>query len=129
MAEEKHKEEEHEKKEEKKTSIEESKTLPILGSEEKEDKKEDLSKPMERNIVLLFAVFGAVIGYISFLIVSPLIAFAAAIVIFIVAQIVVKAALKLKTGKLISGNALVVYFTIWLVAWTLFYNLQLIASY
>ncbi len=122
---------EHEKLEEKKkTSLEESKTLPILGSdEEKKDKKEELTKPMERNLVLLFAVFGAVVGYISFLIVSPLIAFVAAIIIYIVAQTGIKAVLKLKTGKLLSGNALVVYFVVWLVAWTLFYNLQLIASY
>ncbi len=120
-----------EEKEEKKTQLEDTKLFPIVAKDEKkeDDDKKEMTKPQERNLVLLFTVIGAVVGYISFLIVSPLISFAIAIVVFIVAQTSMKSILKVKAGKLLSGNALVVYFLIWLVVWTIFYNLQLIASY
>lgn len=124
MAEEKH--------EEKNTELKETKLFPInSGKEDKEDDsgKKEMSKPMERNLILLFAVFGAVIGYASVLINSALISLVAVIIVYIVAQVSVKSILKIKSGKILSGNALVVYFVMWLVVWTLFYNLQLIASY
>lgn len=100
-------------------------------AEKKEEhgEKKEISRAMERNLVLVFAAIGAVIGYISFLINIPLGGLVLAIIVYVVAQVGLKAALKLKSGKLLSGNALIVYFIVWLIVWTIFYNLQLIASY
>ncbi|MCX6815468.1 MAG: hypothetical protein NT120_01270 [Candidatus Aenigmarchaeota archaeon] len=75
---------------------------------------------------LVFAVIGILLGYFSFLLNNPpgslvLMILIAAVVIFLFRQVV-----KIKEGfKWWLGNGLIAYIILWLVVWTIFYNVGL----
>ena len=120
-------EKENEKKEEEKkeeieqssvkeeTSIEEPNPVPTMKD--------------QRKVTFIFTIIGAVIGFISFLVNQPITALVVAVVLYAVFHFAVKKFLKIKySGKFWIGNGILVYFLMWLIVWTIFYNLQLMSS-
>lgn len=77
----------------------------------------------ELKTALFFAVVGAVVGYISFLLNNPARALIVAIVVYVVLYIAMKKIGKVQEGgKWWVGNAVIVYVLMWFVIWTLLFN-------
>jgi len=76
----------------------------------------------ELKTTIIFAAVGIVMGYVSFLINYTSIAAVAAIVVFVVLHFVVKKLLKIQEEKKWWSTMAVVYFLLWLIVWTIFYN-------
>lgn len=76
----------------------------------------------ELRTTLIFAVVAVVVGYLSFLFNHTAGAAAFAIIIFIVLHFAVKKLLKVQEEKKWWTTMAIVYFLVWLVVWTVFYN-------
>jgi hypothetical protein len=75
---------------------------------------------------IIFAIIGIVIGYASFMINNSAIAFVLMVVVAVVAKSVLQGIMKIKEDfKWWFGNGMVVYIILWLVSWTIFYNVLL----
>jgi hypothetical protein len=75
---------------------------------------------------LVFTVLGIIVGYVSFLLNSTAQAFLLMIVVAIVFTLILKKAMKIAEGaKWWLGNGVIVYILLWLIAWTLFFNIGL----
>jgi membrane associated rhomboid family serine protease len=75
---------------------------------------------------LIYAVLGIIAGYISFIINEAGYAALAMIIILVVAAFATKKLLKIKQDKKWwLGNAVIVYILLWLVVWTIFFNLAI----
>jgi hypothetical protein len=95
-----------------------------------EESKSSKPEPAEsethiRISVILFALFGIGVGYLS-LILSAMIGniytILAGIVIAWLASKVIQLALGRKQFKWLLGNGLVIYLFVWLISWIFFYN-------
>ncbi|MBI4170429.1 MAG: hypothetical protein HY514_01955 [Candidatus Aenigmarchaeota archaeon] len=71
---------------------------------------------------LIFAVAGIAVGYLSFLFNHTAGAAVFAIIIFIVLYFAVKKLLKVQEEKKWWTTMAIVYFLVWLIVWTVFYN-------
>lgn len=105
-----------------------------MEEQKQEEKKEETKEAHtgkkyfdnELKVTLKFGILGALIGYVSFLINNPPIAFAVMVVIGGLARLVVMKVLKIKEDlKWWISTAFVVYIIMWLVIWTIFYNVGL----
>jgi hypothetical protein len=74
--------------------------------------------------VLLFAVIGVIMGYVSFLLVSPLRSLILAIAILVGSILVIRRFWKIKE-KGYWSNKIVVYIFVWIIVWTIFYNMNI----
>jgi hypothetical protein len=87
---------------------------------------------IQRKAVALYCVIGAVIGYVSYVLNQPLQAFAAAIVVCFVLHFAAKKALnpdkKLGEKRKWWGSPIIVYFGMWLVIWTILYNIYIVKA-
>ncbi len=80
----------------------------------------------ELRTTLIFTIAAIAVGYISFLINHTAGAAAFAIAVFIAMYLVMKKALKIKEDKKWWTTQAIVYFLLWLVVWTVFYNFVLL---
>ena len=75
---------------------------------------------------VIFAILGAVVGFASFLTNSPVLSFVIMLVVGAVSYFIVKLVAKIKQEKKWwAGNAFVVYVFVWLISWTIYYNIGL----
>ncbi len=80
----------------------------------------------ELKTTLLFALIGAVAGYISFAVNSTAAAPVVAVAVFLALYYAAKKALKIQEDKKWWATMAVVYFFMWLLAWTVLYNYALL---
>ena len=79
----------------------------------------------EVKVVLINALVGFIIGYVSFILNSPVVNFFIAVLVFAFLNYTVKNKLEIDEERnWWFGNSVVVFFFIWFIIWTLFYNLQ-----
>ncbi len=75
---------------------------------------------------VIFALLGAVVGYISFLVNSTPFAFVLMIIVGVVSAFLMKKIMKIsEEWKWWFGNGIVIYIFMWLIMWTIFYNLAI----
>lgn len=78
----------------------------------------------ELKSVLVHAAAGAVVGYASFVINQPLQGLLLMIVVMAVTTFSVKKIFRIdKKYKWFLSNGIIVYLFLWLVVWTIFYNM------
>jgi hypothetical protein len=98
--------------------------------EEKKDEKNQNSKQgyfdMDLKTATIFAAAGVIMGYISFLINYTSGAALLAIAVFAGLYYCVKKFLHVKEEKKWWASPAVVYFILWLIIWTIFYNTVLL---
>ena len=80
-------------------------------------------KISDRVAAVLFAVIGAVMGYVSALLNQPLASLAIAIVVIVVVWLILKKGLKITEDKKWWTGKVALYIFMWFVIWTLFFNL------
>jgi len=89
-----------------------------------QEQEDDMRK--QRISTISYAIVGIVAGYISFLINRPLISFMLMLVIGYFTMLCIKKAAKIERElKWWLGNGIVVYIFLWLIVWTIFYNIRL----
>lgn len=72
---------------------------------------------------IIFALLGVVVGFLSFLQNSSIIAFLIMVVVAVIFTSLLKRLLKVKEDwKWWFSNGLIVYIFLWLITWTIFYN-------
>lgn len=75
---------------------------------------------------LIFAVLGVIVGYISFLQNSAPLAFIIMIIVGAVFALLLKRIMKVaEDWKWWFGNGLILYIFLWLIVWTIFYNVAI----
>ena len=73
-----------------------------------------------------FAIVGILVGYLSFLINNAPLAFVFMVIVGVVFVLILKKIMKIaEEWKWWFGNGLIVYIFLWLVVWTVFYNLAI----
>ncbi|MBI5060798.1 MAG: hypothetical protein HZB67_00625 [Candidatus Aenigmarchaeota archaeon] len=77
---------------------------------------------MELQIILIMAVLGAVIGYIAFIINYSLLSVALAVIVLIISAFVLKKIKNIKESAKWWFNPAIVYFFIFIIVWTIFFN-------
>ena len=80
----------------------------------------------ELKTTLLFALIGAIAGYISFAVNNTAAAPVIAVVVFLVLYYAAKKALKIQEEKKWWITMAVVHFFMWLIVWTVLYNYALL---
>ena len=88
--------------------------------------REKLKKYFDLDLrtVLLNTVVGAIIGYVSFIINVPLANLALAIIAMAIINYIAKKMWKITNDKKWwFGNAVVFFFFVWFIVWTIFYTL------
>lgn len=80
----------------------------------------------ELKTTLIFAIVGIVVGYTSFLFNHTAGAAGFAVVIFIVLYAAIKKILHVQEDKKWWTTMGIVYFLLWLIVWTVFYNYVLL---
>lgn len=80
----------------------------------------------ELKSTLIHAAAGVIVGFISFMVNQPVWNFFIMLAILGALIMVMKTAMKIqKPFKWWLGNGIIVYIFIWLVTWTIFYNIRL----
>jgi len=80
----------------------------------------------ELTSTLILAIAGIIVGYVSFLINNTTTSFVLMIVIGIVVVFALKKSMKIQGEiKKWFGSGLIAYVILWLVVWTIFYNVGL----
>ena len=75
---------------------------------------------------LIFAVLGAVVGYVSFLQNSTPVSFLVMIIVAAISVLLLKRIMKVtEDWKWWFGNGLILYIFLWLIVWTIFYNVAI----
>ena len=75
---------------------------------------------------IITVVIAAAAGYISFIINEPLSSFGFAVVLLAIYAFLFKTIMKIqKERKWWVSNCIVVFLFVWLIIWTIFYNLRL----
>ena len=77
----------------------------------------------DRVAAVLFAVIGAVMGYVSAVLNQPLMSLAIAIVVIVVVWAIISKGLKIIEDKKWWTGKVALYIFMWFVIWTLFFNL------
>jgi len=80
----------------------------------------------ELQAVSLFAVIAVVIGYVSFLMNSSLGSLILAIAVLVGSILITRKLLKIKQSAKWWFNPIIVYLFIWIIVWTIFYNLTIL---
>lgn len=80
----------------------------------------------ELQVILLFTVIAIVIGYISFLMNSSLSSLIIAVAVLAGSALLIKRLLKIKQPAKWWFNPAIVYLFIWIIVWTIFYNLTVL---
>lgn len=80
---------------------------------------------IEVKTVLVNSIIAFIVGFVSFLINSPVINFFLAVALFGLTNYILRESLNIdKERNWWIGNGVVVFFMFWFIFWTLFYNLQ-----
>ncbi len=79
---------------------------------------------LELRVILIMAVISAVVGYISFLLNSSLLALSLAVVVLLVSAFALKSAMRIRESAKWWLNPAIVYIFLWIIVWTIFYNLS-----
>ncbi len=75
---------------------------------------------------IIFAIVGVIAGYISFLQNSAPFAFLIMLIIAVVFTLLLKKIMKVtENWKWWFSNGLIIYIFLWLIVWTIFYNLAI----
>lgn len=82
----------------------------------------------ERAGVVLFALLGAAVGFVSFLVNQPLQSLALALVVFALSYLVLKKRFKLGEPTGWWTNKVIVYVFIWMAVWTVLYNAYIVRA-
>ena len=85
---------------------------------------------LQRKAVAIYSIVGALIGYVSFTLNQPLQSLGLAIAVFALLTIALgklwKPEEKLGEKRKWWGTSAVAYFGLWLVIWTIFFNITLV---
>ena len=85
-----------------------------------------------RRLVVIYGIAGVAIGYVSYTLNQPLHAMGITIVVFIALHLIVKKALnpekRLGEKRKWWATPLIVYFGLWLVVWTIFFNVFIVQA-
>lgn len=82
---------------------------------------------MELRTTLVYTLAAVIMGYISFAINHTAYATLAAIIVLLALTFVMRAIFKIKEGvKWWLGNGAIVYLFLWLIVWTIFYNMYVL---
>ncbi|MBI2584025.1 MAG: hypothetical protein HYW25_05130 [Candidatus Aenigmarchaeota archaeon] len=75
----------------------------------------------------IFAIIGAVVGYLSFLINSPPLSLLLAIAVMVISVFAVKKIFSISEKKWWS-SPVVLYITTWIVVWAIFFNIYIVQA-
>ncbi len=76
---------------------------------------------------LVYAVAGVILGYTSFIINQPKISIILSLTVILALRVLIKTVWKIKQPpKWWLGNGIIIYIFIWLIVWTIFYNIRLL---
>ena len=82
---------------------------------------------VELRMTAIYAIVAIIMGYVSLTINHTAYATLAAVIVLLALTLALRAAFKIKEGaKWWLGNGVIVYIFLWLITWTVFYNMFLI---
>jgi multisubunit Na+/H+ antiporter MnhB subunit len=80
----------------------------------------------ELRTAIIFAVIGIITGYASFLLNSPGLSFGLMVIVGVVLYFIFKKIAKIQQDrKWWVSNAFIIYVLLWLITWTVYYNVGL----